>query len=210
MADPQLLSPHTVAHQLNISVNQLKRWTREFAAQLSASAVGSASDRYTAGDVKKLQTVKELLAQGKSAAEVATHLKNNSAANPNHHDPTKPTIVTAEEREQALIEAQQQPVSVLRDMLQGFAAGQEAILNSQQTNRSLLGVIIQDNFNLKEENTRLRERLLKLEQELDELRLHQQALNDLRTQQQDERRLIELRLRQLELKKDWLNRLLGI
>jgi hypothetical protein len=39
-----------------------------------------------------------------------------------------------------------------------------------QVNRNLLGVIIQDNFNLKEENAKLRERMLKLEQELAELK----------------------------------------
>lgn len=200
MADLQLSTPHAVAQQLNIPLNQLKRWTREFAAQLSASAVGSANYRYTPADIKKLQAIKELLTHGKSAAEVTLHLKSAAATDNHQHDPVAPTIVTAVEHGQALASAEQQAALVLRDMLQGFAAGQEAILNSQQTNRNLLGVVIQDNFNLKEENTRLRERMLKLEQEL----------SDLRTQQQDERHLTELRLRQLEQKKDWLNRLLGV
>jgi regulator of replication initiation timing len=88
---------------------------------------------------------------------------------------------------------------VLREVLQGFASGQEAILNSQQANRNLMGVMIQDNFNLKEENARLRERMLKLEQEL----------NELRRTQAEQRQHLEQRLRQIEQKKDWLSRLLG-
>jgi len=199
MADTQLVTPHTAAQQLNISLNQLKRWTREFAAQLSASAVGAGQYRYSPDDVKKLHAIKEWLTQGKSKTDVANQLAG-AASNNHHHDSATPAIVTADEHQQAVVSAQNQASLVLGEMLQGFAAGQEAILNSQQTNRSLLGVVIQDNFNLKEENTRLRERMLKLEQDL----------NDLRAQQQDERYLLELRFQQLEQKKDWLNRLLGI
>ena len=47
---------------------------------------------------------------------------------------------------------------------------QQAIQNSLQVNRNLQGVIIQDNFNLKEENMKLRERMQRVEQELEELR----------------------------------------
>jgi regulator of replication initiation timing len=39
-----------------------------------------------------------------------------------------------------------------------------------QVNRNLLGVLIQDNFNLKEENAKLRDRVLKLEQAMNQLR----------------------------------------
>ena len=44
-----------------------------------------------------------------------------------------------------------------------------------QVNRNLLGVLIQDNFNVKEENAKLRDRVLKLEQSLNELRQEKQA-----------------------------------
>ena len=88
---------------------------------------------------------------------------------------------------------------VLREVLTGFGAGQEAILNSQQANRNLMGVVIQDNFNLKEENARLRDRMLKLEQDL----------NELRRMQAEQRQLVEMRMRQVEQKKDWFSRLLG-
>jgi hypothetical protein len=47
---------------------------------------------------------------------------------------------------------------------------QQTVLSSQQANRDLLGVVVQDNFNLKEENSRLRERMLQLERELSDVR----------------------------------------
>ena len=66
---------------------------------------------------------------------------------------------------------------------------QQTIQNSLQVNRNLQGVIIQDNFNLKEENMRLRERMQKMEQEL----------NDLRKRDSDHRLTTEQRLARLEV-----------
>jgi uncharacterized protein YlxW (UPF0749 family) len=88
---------------------------------------------------------------------------------------------------------------LLREVLTGFAAGQEAILNSQQTNRNLMGVVIQDTFNLKDENAKLRERMMKLEQEL----------SDLRQTQAEYRQQVEERLRAVERRRDWVSRLFG-
>ncbi len=59
--------------------------------------------------------------------------------------------------------------------LQTLADAQRAILNSQQANRDLIGVIIQDNFNLKAENHKLRDRMLALERDLTELRRRDEA-----------------------------------
>jgi len=59
---------------------------------------------------------------------------------------------------------------VLTDTLRAMIENQQAIQSSLQVNRNLQGVIIQDNFNLKEENMKLRERMQQLEQELNELR----------------------------------------
>lgn len=50
--------------------------------------------------------------------------------------------------------------------LSNIEENQKSLLNSQAANRELLGVIIQDNFNLKEENSRLRERILELERSI--------------------------------------------
>jgi hypothetical protein len=54
--------------------------------------------------------------------------------------------------------------------LRAMIENQQAIQNSLQVNRNLQGVIIQDNFNLKEENMKLRERMQHLEKELSEAR----------------------------------------
>jgi hypothetical protein len=70
----------------------------------------------------------------------------------------------------ATTESSSVPIAALSDGLQTIASGQKTILDSQQVNRDLLGVVIQDNFNLKEENARLRERMLRLEQELGDSR----------------------------------------
>ncbi len=217
MSDPQLLSPGAVAEQLHISTDQLRRWTKDFAAQLSASAVGAGQYRYTADDVKRLQTISDLLAQGKSIEEVSHHLSSPSASDTlsssdvhtsDNHQPE--TILPSESPAPADsaasvvihpedTSAQGPAAMVLSELLQGFAAGQEAILNSQQANRNLMGVVIQDNFNLKEENARLRERMVKLEQEL----------NEIRRAQAEYRQQVEQRLRQMEPKRDWRSRLLG-
>jgi len=58
----------------------------------------------------------------------------------------------------------------LRDTIQGMADAQQIILNGQQASRDLMGVMIQDNLNLKGEAGSLRERMLELERELAEQR----------------------------------------
>jgi hypothetical protein len=55
------------------------------------------------------------------------------------------------------------------------ADGQQLLLGSQQANRDLLTVVLQDNFTLKEENAKLRDRMLELERDLVELRRHDEA-----------------------------------
>ena len=60
----------------------------------------------------------------------------------------------------------------MRDTMQAVTGNQQIILNSQQASRDMLGVMIQDNLNLKSENTSLRERMLELERELAELHRH--------------------------------------
>lgn len=205
--DSALQTADAVATQLNISAEQLRRWTKDYAAQLSAAAVGSGYYRYSTEDVRRLYTVRDLLGQGKSIEEVTNHLaptvkaesKDQGGDQPPAHaqvEPPSPAALVIQPDEGG---AQGAGAMVLREVLTGFAAGQEAILNSQQANRNLMGVVIQDNFNLKEENARLRERMLKLEQEL----------NEVKRQQAEQRRQFDQRFRQLEQKRDWLSRLLG-
>jgi hypothetical protein len=55
-----------------------------------------------------------------------------------------------------------------------------------------MGVVIQDNFNLKEENNRLRERMLELERQLGELRREDVARREAMRQEM-EMKLMEIR-----------------
>lgn len=59
---------------------------------------------------------------------------------------------------------------VVADALRNINDNQQALQNSLQVNRNLLGVLIQDNFNLKEDNSKLRDRVLKLEQAVNQFR----------------------------------------
>ena len=56
----------------------------------------------------------------------------------------------------------------LGDILSAIANSQQSVLNSQSTVREVVGVVVQDNFNLKEENRKLRDRMLELERVLAE------------------------------------------
>ncbi len=218
--DTQLYTAAAAADQLHVSPDTLRRWTKEFAAQLSATAVGAGYYRYSGSDIKRLQIIRDLLSEGKTANEIARQLsphepeppvadetpKAPDAGNDNHRssrpapEPSRPTGPESSVVLQGSDTAAREPAMiVLREVLTGFGAGQEAILNSQQANRNLMGVVIQDNFNLKEENARLRDRMLKLEQDL----------NELRKMQAEQRLALEGRMRQVEQKKDWFSRLLG-
>jgi regulator of replication initiation timing len=66
-------------------------------------------------------------------------------------------------------------MTFLADSLHNVADSQQAVLNSQAANRELLGVVLQDNFNLKEENTRMRERMLELERQVAQIRRDEEA-----------------------------------
>ncbi len=89
-------------------------------------------------------------------------------------------IVTTDEAEPPVI-------AFLNHTMAALSENQKSILNSQATNRELMGVVIQDNFNLKEENNQLRSRILELERSI------------LRLQQDEEQRRDALR-RELDAK----------
>ncbi len=111
---------------------------------------------------------------------------------------------------------------------QSLVEAQRAILNGQQATRDLIGVIVQDNFSLKEENQRLRDRMLSLERDLTELRRRDEArreatearlqaaeaavntlLEQLQRLQAQMRALNPPRPLPGERQRGWLNRLLG-
>lgn len=182
-----------VATELNISPNTLKRWTNDFAPFLSPTGslngdMGSRS--FTAEDVTVLRRIKEQLAAGLSTDELIEQLHSEG------HAETSSMTVTSQE---SSLNPQSAGFVMLSDTLRAMIENQQTIQNSLQVNRNLQGVIIQDNFNLKEENIKLRERMLKLEQEL----------GDLRKRDSDHRLLLEQRLARLEqeLRKGFLGKL---
>lgn len=54
------------------------------------------------------------------------------------------------------------------DLLTTVANSQQSVLNTQDSLRETIGVVVQDNFNLKHENRKLRERMLEIERTLAE------------------------------------------
>lgn len=170
------------ASELGISPGTLKRWTKDFAPFLSPSGPVSgdgASRRFGPEDLVVLRRVKEQLAAGSSTDEVVEQLHAEGRG-----ETASLAMMTPESGM-----SQSAGFVVLTDTLRAMIENQQTIQNSLQVNRNLQGVIIQDNFNLKEENMKLRERMQKLEQEL----------ADLRKRDSDHRLLLEQRLAQLEI-----------
>jgi DNA-binding transcriptional MerR regulator len=150
------------ATELNVSVNTLKRWAKDFAPFLSPSGPVSgdgSNRRFADDDLGVLRRVKDQLAGGSSTEEVIEQLHAEGRGE------TVPSSALATRDS-----AQSAGFVVLTDTLRAMIENQQAIQNSLQVNRNLQGVIIQDNFNLKEENMKLRERMQHLEQELSETR----------------------------------------
>lgn len=170
--------PQDVARELEISPATLRRWSDEFADFLSSgadSAKGKSHRRYTEGDIATLAVIKELMSNGLTYDQVRQQLARQNASPPS---PEQVVEVEGESRtfahepphpgggETALISSdgsESPAIAFLTNTLTALSEGQKSILNSQAATRELMGVLIQDNFNLKEENNRLRERILELE-----------------------------------------------
>jgi DNA-binding transcriptional MerR regulator len=165
--------PQDVARELEVSPATLRRWSDEFAEFLSSgadSAKGKSHRRYTESDITTLVTIKDLMSSGLTYDQVRQQLAKpttervveaGSESSGFIHDPLPSgrdeiSLVAADGAESPAI-------AFLTNTLMALSEGQKSILNSQAANRELMGVLIQDNFNLKEENNRLRERILELE-----------------------------------------------
>jgi DNA-binding transcriptional MerR regulator len=196
--DPQFLRPSEVADQLGISGATLRRWSSRFSAFLDLADGGQESGshrRYSATDLQTLARIKQLLEQGWTYEQVAGQLApgdSDVATVAADHIPEEwapmedpeplpdlPEEDPLSSREEVAT-GQLQPIEsltpaarFLRDAVQGMADNQQIILNSQQASRDLMGVMIQDNLNLKGDASSLRERMLELERELAELRRRQ-------------------------------------
>lgn len=166
MPEPAIKTQADLATELGISAQTLKNWTRDFTPFLSApGALGDANRRFTDDDVFVLKRIKDHLAAGMTFEETAEELRADGYGASSNGDGPHGAMMVANA---------QQGFGMMTDTLRVMIENQQTVQNSLQVNRNLLGVIIQDNFNLKEENAKLRERMLKLEQELGEMKKRDQ------------------------------------
>ena len=95
--------------------------------------------------------------------EEAGHKKESSDTTGPAEDPAEEALDLQQHLPAAL-----PPGTLLGEMISTVASSQQSMLNVQDSIREMLGVIAQDNFNLKHENRKLRERMLELERMLSE------------------------------------------
>jgi DNA-binding transcriptional MerR regulator len=184
-----LRSPHVVATKLDISPATLRRWSDEFKEFLSDEASGNAERshrRYQNGDLETLFAVKDLMNEGLTYEQVREKLVNRPSISVELDDISSTVdpapdvnpeggsfLEDGDVREAALVAAngdESPAIAFLNNTLATLSDSQKSILNSQAANRELLGVLLQDNFNLKEENNRLRDRILEVEREVSQVR----------------------------------------
>jgi DNA-binding transcriptional MerR regulator len=131
----------------------------------------TAHRRYTDEDLETLMTIKGLLGEGLTYIQVGKRLEalrlRQTAEATTQPDAPQVTALGPSLRDASPIAP---AVTVLADTLHTVADGQQLLLGSQQANRDMMTVILQDNFGLKEENAKLRDRMLELERDLAEIR----------------------------------------
>ncbi len=182
MSDLHLRTPQEVASRLDISPSTLRRWSEEFADYISeqaSSPKGKSHRRYTEQDVETLLTVKEFMSDGLTYEQVRQRLEQ---------PPESATATALASPEDLSVAA----MAYLSETIDELRQGQLSVLNSQAANRELMGVLIQDNFNLKEENARLRERSLELERRMGKQRREMEARTE-GLRQEFEAKLMEVR-----------------
>lgn len=180
MSEETAHTPQTVAGELDVSPATLRRWSQRFEDFLSAEATGSSESgrthrRYTDDDLTTLRIIKELMNNGMTYEQVHQHLSAQFVDPTGAELPTEfpPDVMAEAVEEKGLVVSEgNEPAAVafLTNALTTLSESQQSILNSQAANRELMGVLIQDNFNLKEENNRLRERILDVERNLAQAR----------------------------------------
>lgn len=175
MSEETTYTPQHVAGDLDVSPATLRRWSQRFGDFLSSEATASSEEgrthrRYTDDDLTTLRIVKELMNNGMTYEQVHQHLSAQFVVGEEPDIPTEfPEDLMAEAVEETglmVSGGETAAAAFLTNALTTLSESQQSILNSQAANRELMGVLIQDNFNLKEENNRLRERVLDVERNM--------------------------------------------
>ena len=184
MLDQQNKTPQEIAARLDISPSTLRRWSDEFTDFLSnqANTAGKSHRRYTEEDLSILSAVKTLMNNGLTYEQVRQKLAQQP---PEEENGQTGVILSPDETTMA-------GLTYFSEAINELHQGQLSVLNSQAANRELMGVLIQDNFNLKEENSRLRTRILDVERQIGQFKrdeaAHQEAIR-----QELEVKLMEVR-----------------
>jgi flagellar capping protein FliD len=164
---PQSYTLAAVARHLDISTESLQRLRRRFSHYLGPEA-SLPEPHFSSADVAAIVTIQKLLAQGYDDEQIDEHLT------PVHLDvepaPDFPTTVQPYSAQPygGDVESASALPQVVGDVLNTIVTGQQAVLNGQTSLRDMMGVVVQDNFNLKDENRKLRDRMLEMERALAE------------------------------------------
>jgi DNA-binding transcriptional MerR regulator len=159
----QTFSTTEVAYHLQVTADTLRSWNRRFARFLSVQAGGD-DPRYTTSDVAALVMVQKLIEQGLSDEQVGERMTPKRIVRDE-----SPSLALSADQGRQIVDAKATLLpQALGDILSAIASSQQSVLNSQSTVREVVGVVVQDNFNLKEENRKLRDRMLELERVLAE------------------------------------------
>lgn len=164
-AQAKAFSLAEVARHLDVSTDGLQRLRRRFARHLSPNAAAADAPSFTTADIAALVTVQKLLAQGYDDEQIDAHLTPPQIEEipDDIPGPLLPAEVNAVDDEEDSGLPQ-----VVGDVLHTIVSSQQAVLNGQTNLRDMLNVVVQDNFNLKDENRKLRDRMLEMERVLAE------------------------------------------
>lgn len=148
-----------VAGHLQVSAETLRHWNQRFTQFLGAEA-STSIPRYRSADIAVLLTVQKYLDQGLADDEVCSRLIPKRIA---PSAPLATTLASVESHELTLPGDNVGIPQVVADLLSTIANSQQSVLTGQSTVRDIVNVVVQDNFNLKDENRKLRDRILELE-----------------------------------------------
>jgi DNA-binding transcriptional MerR regulator len=213
--------PAKVARELGVSPSTLRRWSQQFGDFLSPEAGNPslqstgriAHRRYDSTDVETLERVRSLMQEGLTAEEIRTRLVPDVApeAQPETVDDNDGmeeealSEILADDSLALVLDTEDKAAldigRLVSNTMASLSDSQKIILGGQQTAKQLLGVLLQDNFNLKEENVRLRERMVDTERRVYEMK---RELDENRSVERDRMRQMEAHLFDLQRRLDMM------